>query len=86
MFIIGNACCFIHCRRPEELHTRGYDLSALTLAAVILRFKLASPKAPLDIDLSALLKVPMTGFCQFPEGNNLVPFDALLLLALFVGE
>jgi len=34
---------------PEELHTRGYDLSALALAAVILRFKLASPKLPLDV-------------------------------------
>ena len=68
------------------MHPAGDDLGALTLAAVILRFVLASPKPPLDIHLSTLLEVLMAGFCQFPERNNLVPFDALLLLAFLVGE
>jgi hypothetical protein len=47
---------------------------------------LISDKAFTAHNLPTLLQILTTGFCQFPEGNNLVPFHTLLLLALFVGE
>jgi hypothetical protein len=69
--------------RSEELDPLRYDLRALPLAAAVLALKFPRLQPAFNINLSAFAEILGTGFSEFPENHNIVPFDSLLAIAIF---
>ncbi len=56
----------------------------MSFATVILPVELSRPEASFDVDLAPLREVLAAGFCQIPEGDDVMPFHPFLLLPLLV--
>jgi hypothetical protein len=69
--------------RSEKLDPLRYDLSALALAAAVLAFKFPRLHPAFNVYLSAFGEILCTGFSEFPENHNIVPFHPLLAIAIF---
>src|ERR1700687_5796088 len=73
------------CVRPrsEELNPLRYDLRALPRAASVLALKFSRLQAAFNVKLSSFAQILCTGFSEFPENHNIVPFHPLLAIAIF---
>jgi hypothetical protein len=70
--------------RSEELYPLRYDLRSLALAAAVFALKFSRAQPAFNVNLPSSGEILCTGFSELSENHNVVPFNTLLLLALFV--
>ena len=70
--------------RSEKLDPLRYDLRALALAAAVFVLKFSRAQPAFNVNLPSSGEILGTGFSELPENHNVVPFNTLLLLPLFV--
>jgi hypothetical protein len=70
--------------RSEELDPLRYDLRSLALAAAVFALKFSRAEPAFNVNLPPSGEILCTGFSELSENHNVVPFNTLLLLTLFV--
>src|SRR5258707_963320 len=60
-------------RAPEELHALRHDFGAVTLAAAVAGFVLATVDAAFDVSLAALLEIAPASLRRLSPDDDVVP-------------
>lgn len=70
----------------QEADLTSHDFGPVALAAAVFRFVLAGSQPAFDVHRAALTHEPLTNLGQSSEGNDAMPFSAVLFGAVPISE